>query len=118
MSWTLAWSLLCLCKADAERTRKERIPMASTDSHAKGSSALLKVATLLASIGALNWGLIGLFNWNLVDAIFGGGAQEMTSVPSRVVYAIVGLAGLIALFSIPRLTAPEHHPAPTVPYRS
>jgi len=92
--------------------------MASHESHAKGSSVLLKLATLLASIGALNWGLIGLFNWNLVDAIFGGGAQEMTSVPSRIVYAIVGLAGLVALFGIPRLAAPEaHHPAPTVPYR-
>ena len=70
---------------------------------------LLKVATLLAIVGALNWGLIGFFNWNLVDAIFGGDAREMTSTASRVVYALVGLAGLVALFSLPRIAAGEHH---------
>lgn len=84
--------------------------MTHTAANGKGSSMLLKVATLLAIIGALNWGLIGLFNWNLVDAIFGGDPREMTSVASRVVYALVGLAGLIALFSLPRITTPEHRP--------
>lgn len=83
----------------------------------KGTSALLKVATLLALIGALNWGLIGFFNWNLVDAIFGGDPHEMTSIASRVVYAIVGLAGVVALFSLPRITTHQHHhPAPSAPY--
>jgi uncharacterized membrane protein YuzA (DUF378 family) len=48
-------------------------------------------------IGAINWGLIGFFNWNLVDAILGGGAREETSGASRFVYAIVGLTGLLAL---------------------
>ena len=52
-------------------------------------------------IGALNWGLIGFFNWNLVDAIFGGGAQEITSGLSRFIYALVGLAGLALAFLIP-----------------
>ncbi len=58
---------------------------------------IMKAAMLIAIIGALNWGLVGFFNWNLVDAIFGGGAQEATSTLSRVIYAIVGLAGLGAL---------------------
>ncbi len=40
---------------------------------------------MLAAIGAINWGLIGLFRWNLVDAILGGGAYEVTSPASRVV---------------------------------
>jgi uncharacterized membrane protein YuzA (DUF378 family) len=75
----------------------------------KGTSTLLKVAMVLAIIGALNWGLIGFFNWNLVDAIFGGDPREMTSVASRVVYAIVGLAGLVALLSLPRLAPTERH---------
>lgn len=58
---------------------------------------ILKAALILAIIGAVNWGLIGFFNWNLVDAIFGGGAQETTSTLSRVIYAIVGLSGLGSL---------------------
>ena len=70
-----------------------------------GMSALAKVVITIASIGAINWGLIGFFNWNLVDAIFGGGAREMTSAVSRVVYAIVGLAGLMALVSLTRIRA-------------
>ncbi len=43
----------------------------------------------LAIIGAIVWGLIGFFNFNLVSAIFGDG-----SAFSRVIYALVGLAGL------------------------
>ena len=50
--------------------------------------------TLLA-IGGLNWGLIGLFNFDLVAAIFG----EM-SVLSRIVYIIVGLAALYDIVAI------------------
>ena len=61
------------------------------DSHGTGLSALVKALIVVACIGALNWGLIGFFNWNLVDAIFGGGTQEQTSTASRVVYALVSL---------------------------
>jgi uncharacterized protein len=66
-------------------------------------SGFIKTFIVVAIIGAVNWGLIGLFNWNLVDAIFGGGAREETSGFSRVVYALVGLAGLVALVLLPRL---------------
>lgn len=54
------------------------------------------LAWILVIIGAINWGLVGFFNFNLVDAIFGVG-----SVVSRIIYALVGLAGLwsIMLFS-------------------
>lgn len=62
-----------------------------------------KFLLVLAIIGAINWGLIGFFNWNLVDAIFGGGAQEQTSGLSRIIYALVGLAGLASLFLLGRL---------------
>jgi uncharacterized membrane protein YuzA (DUF378 family) len=76
--------------------------MATTTTHTtvNGDSAaakVAKVALVLAIIGAINWGLIGFFNWNLVDAILGGGTREETSNASRVIYAIVGLAGLGAL---------------------
>ena len=48
------------------------------------------LALILMIVGALNWGLVGLFQFDLVAAIFGGAA----SVVSRIVYAVVGLAGL------------------------
>ena len=41
-------------------------------------------------IGAINWGLIGLFNFDLVATLFGD-----MSIASRVVYTIVGIAGLV-----------------------
>ena len=64
-----------------------------------------KILITLAIIGAVNWGLIGFFNWNLVDAIFGGGSREETSMASRVIYALVGLAGLASLGLLPKLHA-------------
>ena len=47
------------------------------------------IALVLIIIGALNWGLIGIFNFNLVDAIFG-----TMSAFSRIIYTLVGLSGL------------------------
>lgn len=65
-------------------------------------SPALRAVLAIAIIGALNWGLIGFFNWNLVDAIFGGGAAEETSTLSRVIYALVGIAGLASIaFLVP-----------------
>lgn len=71
---------------------------------------LLKAALVLAIIGALNWGLVGFFNWNLVDAIFGGGAREMTSSVSRIIYAIVGLAGLASIPLLSRMRSSSVRP--------
>ena len=48
------------------------------------------LALLLSIIGSLNWGLIGLFKFDLVAWLFGGQA----AVLSRIIYAIVGIAGL------------------------
>lgn len=67
----------------------------------KRSNIVGAIIVVVALIGAINWGLVGFFNFNLVDAIFGGGAREETSTFSRVIYALVGLAGLAALFFIP-----------------
>ncbi len=52
------------------------------------------VAIVLSVIGAINWGLVGLFDFNLVSALFGP-----MSTLSRVVYVLVGLAGLYLLFA-------------------
>lgn len=49
-----------------------------------------KIALTFTIIGALNWGLVGIFNFNLVDTLFGEG-----SVLSRIIYTIVAISGLI-----------------------
>lgn len=51
------------------------------------------LALILVIIGALNWGLIGLFRFDLVASLFGG----QTAILSRIVYTLVGLAGLYAI---------------------
>ncbi|SDI81231.1 DUF378 domain-containing protein [Natribacillus halophilus] len=56
-------------------------------------SGLQRTALIIAIIGAVNWGLIGFFGFDLVAAIFGGQAAAF----SRVIYAIVGLAGLYCI---------------------
>ena len=48
------------------------------------------VALILSIIGSINWGLVGIFKFDLVAWIFGG----QTSGFARVIYALVGLAGL------------------------
>ena len=48
------------------------------------------IALLISIIGSINWGLIGLFQFDLVAWIFGG----QDAIVSRIIYAIVGLAGL------------------------
>ena len=54
------------------------------------------IALVLVIIGAINWGCIGIFQFDLVAAIFGG----MGTVWSRIIYTLVGLAGVwcISLF--------------------
>ncbi|MCC3359218.1 DUF378 domain-containing protein [Bacillus sp. REN16] len=56
-------------------------------------SGLQRFALALVIIGAINWGLIGFFQFDLVAAIFGG----QDSLMSRIVYALVGLSGLYTL---------------------
>ncbi len=48
-----------------------------------------KIALVLIIIGAINWGLIGFFKFNLVETIFG----SMTII-TRIIYALVGVSGL------------------------
>ena len=53
------------------------------------------VSFLLVIIGALNWGLVGVFNFDLVARLLG----DMT-VWSRIVYALVGAGGLVSLVAM------------------
>lgn len=59
-----------------------------------------RISLVLVIIGALNWLLVGLFKYDLVAGIFGG----TTSLISRIIYTLVGLAGLwcISLLVRPR----------------
>ena len=50
------------------------------------------IALVLIIIGAINWGLVGIFNFNLVDAIF-----DAMSIISRIIYILVGISGLWAI---------------------
>ncbi len=53
------------------------------------------IAQILVIIGALNWGLVGLINLNVVEAIFGAGTPITT-----IIYIIVGIAGLYSIYLI------------------
>ena len=51
---------------------------------------LQRIALVLTIIGALNWGLIGSFDFNLVTALFGA-----NNVVSRIIYSLIAIAGII-----------------------
>jgi len=51
---------------------------------------LQKIALVLTIIGAINWGLVGLFDFNLVSTLFGA-----ENVVTRIIYTLVGIAGII-----------------------
>lgn len=53
-------------------------------------NALFKTTLVLSIIGCINWGLVGLFNFNLVEYLLGDG-----SLLTRIVYVIVMTSGLI-----------------------
>ena len=67
------------------------------------SKSIEWIALILVVVGALNWGLVGLFQFDLVATLFGGQAAPV----SRVVYGLVGLAG-IALFGLRTVSAGAH----------
>jgi uncharacterized protein len=68
----------------------------------RGLETIHWVALVLTIIGAINWGLVGLFQFDLVAAIFGG----TDSGVSRVIYTLVGLCGvLLAATEMRRETA-------------
>lgn len=52
------------------------------------------VVYVLLFVGGLNWGLVGLFNWNLVSWIFG-----MGTFLERLIYVLVGLSAVWAIFT-------------------
>ncbi len=63
-----------------------------------------KICLILSIIGCLNWGLVGLFNFDLVAWIFGG----QTMILSRIVYTIIALAGIWCITLLFRETDTAH----------
>jgi len=61
-------------------------------------NSLQWIALILLIVGGLNWGLVGLFDFDLVAAIFG-----MMSALSRVVYILVGLSAIYTVGTLGRL---------------
>ncbi|HEY4600923.1 MAG TPA: DUF378 domain-containing protein [Cerasibacillus sp.] len=66
---------------------------------------LQRIALILTIIGAINWGLIGFFDFDLVAAIFGG----QDAAFSRTIYSLVGLSGLFAITLLFDQTDDIHH---------
>lgn len=64
----------------------------------------LNVITLiLVIIGGINWGLVGLFDFNLVQVIFG----DMTSAITRIIYILVGLSALYQIMPLSKSMTEE-----------
>ncbi|HSL94525.1 MAG TPA: DUF378 domain-containing protein [Thermoleophilia bacterium] len=76
------------------------LAVGKASSRGAGSTVALvgAVALVPAIVGALNWGLVGLFEYNLVAEIFGTGTATDT------VYVLIGAAGLLSLLSIGSLS--------------
>ncbi|HSW65840.1 MAG TPA: DUF378 domain-containing protein [Bacillota bacterium] len=64
------------------------------------------VALALTIVGGLNWGLVGAFKFNLVDAIFGE-----ASTLSRIVYVLVGLSAVYLVLTATKLAGGMRHEA-------
>ena len=76
-----------------------------TTSHTRRATpmkSLNSIALFLIIVGGLNWGLIGLFEFNLVAAIFGG-VQWL----ERLIYILVGIAAVYSLYLFKPVTAFE-----------
>jgi uncharacterized protein len=64
------------------------------------NNPLILIAMILVIVGALNWGLIGAFGFDLVAALFGD-----MSILSRIVYGLVGLSAIIVAATLPKLSS-------------
>jgi len=59
--------------------------------------ALTWIALILVVVGGINWGLVGLFQYDVVTAIFG-----QTTMIARVVFTLVGLAAIYSIIVFPK----------------
>lgn len=65
-------------------------------------------ALILVIVGAINWGLVGVAQFDLVATLFGGEAATI----SRIVYTLVGLSGLVVAATAPAFSRGSHAMSP------
>jgi uncharacterized protein len=73
------------------------------------------LAAVLTIVGGLNWGLVGLFEFDLVAAVFGGMQFGEVNIASRIIYTLVGLSAAYLATQVPALVrASQPTPASSV----
>jgi len=65
-----------------------------------GMEMVQTIAIILAAVGALNWGLVGLFKFDLVALIAGGLKFGDVNALSRIIYVLVAIAGIISVIGL------------------
>ena len=58
------------------------------------------IAIILAAVGALNWGLVGLFKFDLVALIAGGKSFGEVNILSRIIYLLEAVSGVVAVTTL------------------
>lgn len=93
-------------------SERRHIPDRRANGHRGGANAVITakrmtaadwIPMLLLAIGGINWGLVGLFNFDLVATLFG----EMSGL-SRIIYIAVGLSALYSLYLSSRMSRKPH----------
>lgn len=79
-------------------TERRRLPERRVNGTSSTISGLDWIAMMLVIVGGVNWGLVGLFQFDLVAAIFGA-----MSPMSRIVYTLVGLSALWMIYSATKM---------------
>lgn len=61
-------------------------------------------APILVSLGALNWGLVGLFEYNVIEEVFSdGGSAYSTNTAAKIIYILIGASAIYTLGLIPMI---------------
>lgn len=88
-----------MATAEGHFHERRLVPDRRTHSHPRTMGAVDWIAMVLLIVGGLNWGLVGLFNFDLVATLFG----EMSAL-ARVVYVLVGLSALYAIYTSSKMS--------------
>ena len=95
---------------NAPTMERRHIPERRSTSTAHGTdmNVLDWAATILMIVGGLNWGLVGIFDYNVVAALFG----DKTAI-TRLVYALVGIAALYGVYMAVKIASRRPLPEST-----
>lgn len=88
--------------AERRHIPDRRVSGAVTRHHASRMSALDWIAMALMIVGGINWGLVGLFDFNLVAALFGD-----QSLITRIIYLAVGISALYSIYLASKMAREE-----------